>query len=124
MTDAWVTTGGGAYTNQACVGQNHPDQLFQSGGGNIYDVAAPGIDYDAATDALVGWPNAGAPYALDLSTRVWTAGGSDGAPTSKNSIGTYGRWRYVGAYNVFILVNSVDENVYFYKNSAGCGARP
>ena len=42
-------------------------------------------------------------------------------PTSETSGGTYGRWRYVDAYNVFILVNSVDENVYFYKHTPGCG---
>ena len=121
VTDAWATTGGGAYTNKACVAANYPDQLFEGGGGAIYNVAAPGFDYDSAADALVAWPNAGAPYALDLKTRTWTAGGAAGAPTSKNSIGTYGRWRYIQAYNVFILVNSVDENVYFYKNTEGCG---
>ena len=43
------------------------------------------------------------------------------ADVEENSIGTYGRWCYIQAYNVFILVNSVDENVYFYKNTEGCG---
>jgi hypothetical protein len=63
----------------------------------------------------------GAPYALDLDTREWTLGGEVGAPVSAASGGTFGRWRYVAAYNVFILVNSVDENVHFYKHTFGCG---
>jgi hypothetical protein len=36
-------------------------------------------------------------------------------PTAPNQNGTYGRFRYVPSKNVFIVVNSVDENVYFYK---------
>jgi len=120
VTDDWVTTGGGAYSNADAVG-DRADQLFESGGGAVYDVPAPGFAYDTAADDFVAWPNAGAPYALDLETRTWSLGGADGAPTSETSGGTYGRWRYVAAYNVFILVNSVDENVYFYKHTSGCG---
>ncbi len=121
VTDDWVTTGGGDYTNAEQVGAR-ADQLFESGGGAVYNTPAPGFAYDTATDDFVAWPNAGAPYALDLETRTWTVGGAAGAPTSETSGGTYGRWRYIAAYNVFILVNSVDENVYFYKHSSGCGA--
>ncbi len=120
VTDDWVTTGAGDYTNVDKVGMRE-GQLFESGGGLIYNASAPGFAYDPATDDFVAWPNAGAPYALDLETRTWSQGGAEGAPTSETSGGTYGRWRYIAAYNVFILVNSVDENVYFYKHSSGCG---
>jgi hypothetical protein len=37
--------------------------------------------------------------------------------------GTYGRWRYIARLNVFVLVNSVDDDVRFYKHTAGCGVR-
>jgi hypothetical protein len=70
---------------------------------------------------VVAWPNDGAPYALDLATKAWTVGSADGAPTSATSGGTSGRWRYVDATNVFVLVTSVDENVHFYKHTSGCG---
>jgi hypothetical protein len=120
VTDEWNTTGGGVYTNIDIV-RDYPEQLMEGGGGAIYNVPAPGIDYDSVADDLVAWPNAGAPYALDLETKEWTLGGDIGAPVSRNSGGTFGRWRYVAAYNVFILVNSVDENVYFYKHTSGCG---
>jgi hypothetical protein len=120
VTDDWVTTGGGDYTNADDVG-SYPDQIFESGGGAIYNAGAPGIDYDPTSDSLVAWPNRGAPYVLNLSTREWTTGNPAGAPMSETSGGTFGRWRYIRAYNVFILVNSVDENVYFYKHTTGCG---
>jgi hypothetical protein len=120
VTDEWVTIGAGEYDNQNIVEPDYPEQRFQSGGGLIYYASAPGIDYDSAADDLVAWPNRGAPYALDLETKVWTIGNADGAPGSDNR-GTFGRWRYIDAYNVFILINSVDENVYFYKHTSGCG---
>lgn len=120
VTDDWVTVGGGDYTNEPRV-KNYPDQIFKSGGGDVYNVVAPGFDYDVASDAFVGWPNKGAPRALDLKTKTWSVGNATGAPTSKTSGGTYGRFRYVPAYNVFVLVVSVDENVYFYKHRANCG---
>lgn len=122
VTDDWATTGGGSYSNADRVSE-YPEQLFESGGGDVYDVSAPGFDYDGAADAFVAWPNAGAPYVLDLATLEWTTGSAAGAPTSATSGGTYGRWRYASAYNVFVLVTSVDEPVYFYKHTAGCGPR-
>ncbi len=121
VTDDWVTEGGGDYTNVDKVGTENPDRIFVSGGGDIYDAKAPGFDYDSATDSLVGWPNAGAPRILDLTTKRWTLGSDEGAPTSRASGGTFGRFRYVPAYNVFVLVTSVDEDVHFYKHTAGCG---
>jgi hypothetical protein len=122
VTDDWVTTGGGDYTNAGRFDTTvYPEQLFESGGGDIYNASAPGIDYDSASDSLVAWPNRGAPYILNLETKEWSVGSSDGAPTSRTVGGTYGRFRYLAAYNVFILINSVDENVYFYKHTAGCG---
>jgi len=118
VTEDWVTTGGGDYSNAGYV-KGYPEQLFESGGGAVYNVDAPGFDYDVQADALVGWPNAGSPYVLDLTTKIWEKGSDQGAPTSKTSGGTYGRFRYIPAYNVFILVVSVDKNVFFYKNR-GC----
>ncbi len=119
-TDDWVTTGGGDYSNADGAG-SRPDQLFESGGGDIYDASAPGFAYSTADDAFVAWPNGGPPYILDLESRAWTIGNPDGAPTSDTSGGTYGRWAYVAAFNVFVLVNAIEENVYFYKHTPGCG---
>jgi hypothetical protein len=120
VTDQWVTTGGGAFSNASFI--RSEEQRFESGGGDIYNVMAPGIDYDPTIDALVAWPNAGPPYVLDLETKTWTVSRATGGPGfGGNSGGTFGRWRYLAAYNVYILVNSIRENVYFYKHTSGCG---
>lgn len=124
VTNEWITTGGGDFSNASFISSTYAGQRFESGGGDVYNVMAPGVDYDPTTDSFVAWPNWGPPYILDLATKVWTKGSAVGAPPitrASNSGGTYGRWRYLAMYNVFVLVNSVDQNVFFYKHSAGCG---
>ncbi|MEJ7733784.1 MAG: hypothetical protein WKG00_31885 [Polyangiaceae bacterium] len=56
-----------------------------------------------------------------MTSKVWTQKNADGAPAEQVAQGTNGRWRYVPRYNVFILVNEPDEDVRFYKHTAGCG---
>jgi hypothetical protein len=115
----WVTTGGGDWDNSEQL-EGYPEQWFMTGGGDIIDAKAPGVDYDSKADAIVAW-NGGGPYALDLASKAWTVMSADGAPAEAVGNGTYGRWRYASAYNVFVLVNRAEENVYFYKHTAGCG---
>ena len=74
----------------------------------------------SVADALVAWTG-GSPRILDLESQAWSAGTDVGAPPTQVDAGTYGRWRYIDSYNVFILVNQPGQNVYFYKHTAGCG---
>ncbi|MBK6847349.1 MAG: hypothetical protein IPG96_07315 [Proteobacteria bacterium] len=92
-----------------------------AGGEAIGQPAAPGVDYDPAADALVGWVG-GAAYVLPLgvSPKAWHRMAAPG-PAVTVTQGTFGRWRYVSRYNVFLLVRSASENVTFYKHTAGCG---
>lgn len=116
VTDDWVTTGGGAFDNAAAV-TGHPEQRIQTGGGDVISKGAPGLDYDARADQMVAWVGGG-PHVLDLATKAWTRKSGADAPTAPTGTGTYGRWRYLPEYNVFVLVTTPDA-VYFYKNTAG-----
>lgn len=117
VSDGWITRGGGDYSNEARLGR-HPGQALRSGGGDIYNASAPGFDYDRKADQFVAWKG-GSPYILELASRTWRTGSAAGAPATQARNGTYGRWRYVPEYNVFILVNGVTSNVFFYKNTPG-----
>lgn len=120
ITDSWATTGGSNYDNSADIG-GHSEQRFTSGGGEVITAQGPGFAYDPSADDFVAFVS-GAPWILDLTTKQWSRGSATGAPErTMNSRGTYGRWRYIPRVNAFILVNDVDENVYFYKHTAGCG---
>lgn len=60
---------------------------------------------------------------MDSATRHWRRGSARGAPPQAVGNGTYGRFRYIPHLNVFILVNKPEEDVHFYKLTAGCGPR-
>ena len=94
---------------------------WETTGGDLIvnDTSGIGLDYDPVTDRMVAW-NGGAVYSLNMDTRIWTAKDPVGSPPG-NSAGIYGRWTYIPAYNVFMVVTRADDNVYFYKNSAGGG---
>jgi len=96
----WTTTGGASFIAK----------------GNV------GLDYDPATDKIVGW-RGGSAYILDPVTQAWTVGTATGAP-SEGQNGIYGRWRYVPSVNAFVVVTGLDTNVHFYKMSAGGGSPP
>lgn len=117
VSDDWRTSGGTPYSNARRL-KSYPDQVLNAGGAEIHDAQAPGFDYDSKADQFVAWKG-GAPMILDLATKTWKAGSATGAPPAQARNGTYGRWRYLPEYNVFILVNSVTSNVFFYKNTAG-----
>jgi hypothetical protein len=92
-------------------------ELKTSGGDAFIKRGNPGFDYDPAADQMVGWSD-GTLAVLDLATNIWKL--SEEAAGPKKSVnGTYGRWRFVPAVNAFILVTAWDENVWFYKHSAG-----
>jgi hypothetical protein len=90
--------------------------------------AAPGFAWSSSANVFVGWNGGSAVYTLDPKTWVWTkidpAVANTVIPTAPNSRGTYGRFQYVPAMNVFVLVNRVNEDVYIYKPAFGGSASP
>lgn len=96
-----------------------------SGGGAIINATSPGFTYDPVSDKFVGWNGGGDVYTLDMDTYAWNritpSAANSTTPTAANETGTYGRFRYIPSKNVFIVVNSVDENVYFYKMTPAGG---
>jgi hypothetical protein len=97
--------------------------ITTSGDQSIVGARYPGIAYDPVSDRIVGWKGGANVYALNLDTRVWTQVGPAATntviPTNPPSQGTFGRWQYVPSLNVFVIVNSIDQNVYIYRLSSG-----
>jgi hypothetical protein len=115
VTDDWITTGGGTFSNLDDIGERE-GQNIETGGAVMIDAADPGMDYDVAADQIVGW-NGEELWVLDLASKTWTERTAEGAPTDGTGR-IYGRFRYIDALNVFVLVDGLDA-VYFYKNTAG-----
>lgn len=80
---------------------------------------APGLAYDLVSERVIGWAGGADVFSLDTASRTWTTH----APADSNSVippkptrwGTYGRFRYVPSRNLFVVVNSVDQNVFVYR---------
>lgn len=100
--------------------------LSTSGATEIVGAPAPGFVYDPVSDRFVAWSGGSAVYSLNMDTLVWTrhspAAGNSVTPTAVSAEGgTFGRFQYIPSKNAFVAVNATDENVYFYKLSAGSG---
>jgi len=102
-----------SYTKQA---------LNASGGSALVNTLAPGLDYDPTTGKIVAWNGGNTVYSLDLGTNTWTGvstfANGPGALTYGGT-GTFGRWRYSAALNLFVVVNGISKNAYTFRLNSG-----
>jgi len=98
----------------------------RSGNATIEKTGAPGFQYDNKIDKFVGWQGGSDVYTLDPVTWNWVkespAASNSVTPPAAIPTGTYGRFRYIVSKNVYMLYNDYNQNVYFYKLSAGSGS--
>lgn len=103
-----------------------PVVLNTTGDKTIESGKAPGFVYDPVSDKFVGWNGGSDMYVLDPTTWVWNkitpSSSNKVTPPSVGPNGTYGRFRYIPSKNIFVIVNSTGENVYFYKLTADDGS--
>ncbi|MBK6552342.1 MAG: hypothetical protein IPP18_17290 [Rhodocyclaceae bacterium] len=92
-----------------------------SGPQDIVAATNPGFEYDPIIDKFVGWNGGADIFTLDPETWQWQrlppAASNRTRPTPAAKNGTFGRFRYVPSRNVYVVVNSVRENVYIYRLS-------
>ncbi len=126
VEEQFVAVGlGNVYVWNLGGGTRRHTLLQTTGGDPIVNEDSPGLQYDPTIDKIVGWAGGADVYTLDLNTAVWTriepAATNATVPTAAEARGTFGRFRYIPSKNVYVLVNRVNENVYFYKLSAAAG---
>jgi hypothetical protein len=81
--------------------------------------SAPGLAYSPVLDRFVAWSGGPTLSFLDLPSATWTqADGTGDDPGARASNGTFGRFRYSPARNVFIVVSSTKSNVFLWKPPA------
>jgi hypothetical protein len=116
-----VVVGNGTAFAFDLTSQNLARETLPSGG--VAGTGNPGLAYDPVADRIVGWNGGAEVHLLDMDAKQWStknpAATNRITPTDPNGNGTYGRFRYVPRRNVFILVNDVDEMVFFYRLSPG-----
>lgn len=93
--------------------------LAAEGDREIEQCYGPGLEYDTKADRLVAWCSGGDVYALEPEPRRWIrhppASGVFPGPHPAQMRGTWGRFRYMPEYDVFIVVNGLRRNVFLYR---------
>jgi hypothetical protein len=77
----------------------------------------PGLQYDPVLDRIVGWPNVGnTVYLFNPDTKTCTAQTFPNGPQySTLPNGTFGRFQYFPALDVFAVVNQANSNAFLLK---------
>jgi hypothetical protein len=95
--------------------------VTSTGGDAVIAASAPGFVYAEADARLVAWAGGTSVYTLDPDSWVWTehqaAATNTTSPDAPQANGTYGRFQYIASRNLFVVVNSIDSNVFFYRLS-------
>ena len=118
-----VFVGGGAvHTFQVRSGTPRLEDWTTTGDTAIINQTAPGVAYDPVLDRVIAWQG-GPVYVLNPDTKEWRALDVPGAPTPCSN-NTYGRFAYIPLVNAFASINDIDQNVFFFKHSAGQGQPP
>ncbi len=93
--------------------------VSSSGDQRVQKGNAPGFVWYPPAKLFVGWNCGSTLYTLDPRTWQWTAytAAADNTvtPTAANGNGTFGRFQYAAADNVFVVVNDTKQDVFVYK---------
>ncbi|HLP40799.1 MAG TPA: fibronectin type III domain-containing protein, partial [Fibrobacteria bacterium] len=102
-------------------GNTDRQTLVTFGCDSLKAVHGPGFEWSTVDNKMVGWAGGTSVYTMDTTftcSEVPASVQNTVTPASPSRFGTFGRWRYIPKYNVFMVVNSTNGNVYFYRHSA------
>jgi hypothetical protein len=84
----------------------------------LMNVDNPGLAYDPVQDRTVGWAGGNTVYLFNPATKSCTTVTYPNGPGAQQTNGTYGRFRYFPALNVFALVNDAEQDAYILRLTA------
>jgi hypothetical protein len=83
---------------------------------------SPGVAYDPVADRIVAWHGGSEVWALNMDTLEWTQVAVNAGPTAAAPAqGTHGRWAYIPKYDVFALINDINQNAWVFKLGTEAG---
>jgi hypothetical protein len=85
---------------------------------------APGLAWDSVQNKIVSWFGGDSVVVFDPGTKSCTTVTNPNGPGSPTGTGTYGRFRYFPALNVFALVNNWNQNAYVLRLTNGTPPPP
>jgi hypothetical protein len=96
---------------------------FLSGGASpiTNGAATPGLVFDTVGGTLVGWPSSGnsvyliTPDAVNQRMTCQKVTYANGPPNATQTAGTFGRFRYFPALDVFVVINDFNIPAYIFR---------
>lgn len=95
--------------------------LAGTGCSTLVNTNAPGFAYDPVQQLMVGWAGGNTVYLYNPDTDSCTTQTFTGGPPSPQTNGTYGRFQYSPKTGVFIVANSISQNAFTLRLTAGSG---
>jgi hypothetical protein len=92
-----------------------------SGCSALQNANYPGLAYDSVQKLIVGWTGGNTVYLFNPDTMTCTSQTYTGGPAAAQANGTFGRFRYFPALNVFAVVNDWQQNGYTLRLTAAPG---
>lgn len=92
-----------------------------TGCGAIQNASYPGLAYDPVQKLIVGWVGGDTVYLYNPGTKSCTTKTFPGGPGAAQPNGTFGRFRYFPALNVFAVVNGWKQNAFTLRLTSGGG---
>ena len=103
------------------TGSTYAQQNWKSlaaGCTGLINGVVPGLAYDPVQDRIVGWAGGDMVYLLNPDTKTCTTVTYPGGPGTANGTGTYGRFRYLPAAGVLVVVNRATQNAFTLRLTA------
>lgn len=135
IDEIMVSVGGGAinYVELTGVNKGTVHTPAVSGDTTLQNATAPGFVWHAGSGKFVGWNGGTTVYLLtpviggtwisaahtvnvaNTVTPLCSDAGDCSSTTGHSNNGTFGRWQYDTPHNTFAAVNTIDDDLYFYK---------
>src|SRR5690606_14273969 len=127
-TNRFISVGGGEayYWDLVTSGESPRMDLVTTGCDSLINSNGPGLEWSTVDRKLIAWTGGSQVITMDSTytcAEVTPGLGNMVSPDAPQAYGTFGRWRYIPKYNVFIVVKEATGNVYFYRHSAAPGGQ-
>jgi hypothetical protein len=110
--------GSGSFSKISLSGSHKATPLVGQGCEGLVAAGGPGFDFDSSQNRFVGWAGGATVYIYDPDSDTCTTKTFEGDPGPQQVNGTFGRFRYFPALNVFAAVNDWKQDAYLLRLAA------
>jgi hypothetical protein len=107
--------GNGSFSKIGLSGSHKATTLAGRGCEGLISAGGPGFDFDSSQNRLVGWAGGATIYIYDPDSDSCTTKSFLGDPGPQQKNGTFGRFRYFPALNLFAVVNDWKQDAYVLR---------